>query len=70
MFGAQLRMLWYSSTNWLAGLNVNIPVNMKEYFRLNDFDFRVISLVCLKKLKLTNTSTVERCCYDIAVPVK
>jgi hypothetical protein len=37
MFNAQLTMLWYRSTNWLAGLYANIPVNTGEYFRLNDF---------------------------------
>jgi hypothetical protein len=30
-------MLWYCSINWLAGLNLNIPVKKSEYFRLTDF---------------------------------
>jgi hypothetical protein len=30
-------MLWYNSTNWLAGLNVNIPTNKREFFRLAKF---------------------------------
>jgi hypothetical protein len=37
VFSAQLAALLYRSTNWLAGLNVNIPVNTKESFRLIDF---------------------------------
>jgi hypothetical protein len=37
VFSAQLTTLWYRSTNRLAGLNLNIPVNTKECFRLTDF---------------------------------
>jgi hypothetical protein len=37
MFNAQLRVLFYFSTNRLADLNMNIPVNTREYFRLTDF---------------------------------
>jgi hypothetical protein len=36
-FNAQLTALWCRSTNWLAGLNLNIPVNAKECWRLTDF---------------------------------
>jgi hypothetical protein len=36
MFNAQLTMLWYNSTNWLAGLNLTIPL-MRKSFRLTDF---------------------------------
>jgi hypothetical protein len=28
-------MLFY--TNWLASLNMNIPINTMEYFKLTDF---------------------------------
>jgi hypothetical protein len=34
---AQFTTLFYSSTNLLAGLNLNIPVNTRERFRLTDF---------------------------------
>jgi hypothetical protein len=37
MFNAQLITLSYSSTNWLAGLNLNIPLLAREIFRLTDF---------------------------------
>jgi ABC-type arginine/histidine transport system permease subunit len=37
VFKAQLTTLWYPSTNWLAGINLNIPFNAKEYFRLAYF---------------------------------
>lgn len=37
MLNSQLAMLWHHFTNHLVGLNVNIPVNMTEYFRLTDF---------------------------------
>jgi hypothetical protein len=37
MFNAQITALWYRCTNWEAGLNPSIPVNMREYFRLTDF---------------------------------
>jgi hypothetical protein len=36
-FTAQLKTLRYRPTNLLAGLNLNIPVNTREYFRLTDF---------------------------------
>jgi hypothetical protein len=36
MFSAQLTNLWHRSTNWLAGLNLNIPVNTWKCFRLLD----------------------------------
>jgi hypothetical protein len=36
-FNVQLRTLWYRSQNWLAGLDLNILVNMTDYFRLADF---------------------------------
>jgi hypothetical protein len=36
MFSAQLTILWYRSTNWQAGSNLSIPVNMRECFRLID----------------------------------
>jgi hypothetical protein len=37
IFNAQLTTLRYRSTDWLAGLNLNIPVNMRECFKLPDF---------------------------------
>jgi hypothetical protein len=37
LFSAQLTSLWYRATNWLAGLNLNISVNTREYFTLADF---------------------------------
>jgi hypothetical protein len=37
ILSAQLTMLWYRCTNWLAGLYLNIPVNTRECFRLTDF---------------------------------
>jgi hypothetical protein len=33
----QCTSLWYQSTNWMADLNLNIPVNTKEFFRLAEF---------------------------------
>jgi hypothetical protein len=36
MFSAQLTTLWYRSTNRLADLNQNIPVETREWFRLTD----------------------------------
>lgn len=37
MFNVQLTKLWYCSTYWLAHFNLNIPINMRKYFRLIDF---------------------------------
>jgi hypothetical protein len=37
MFNTQFTTLWYRSANWLAGLNLNIPANKREGFRLTDF---------------------------------
>jgi hypothetical protein len=37
MFNAQLTALWYRSTYWLAGLNLNVPVNSTVCFGLTDF---------------------------------
>jgi hypothetical protein len=37
MFSAQLTTLWCRSTNSLAGLNLNIAGEVREYFRLTDF---------------------------------
>jgi hypothetical protein len=37
MFNAQLKTLRYHFTNFLGGLNLNIPDSMREYFRLTDF---------------------------------
>jgi hypothetical protein len=37
MFSAQLRTLWNRSTNWSSGLNLNISINTREYFRLTNF---------------------------------
>jgi hypothetical protein len=36
VFNAKLTTLWYRCTNWLVGLNLNIPVNARECFRLTD----------------------------------
>jgi hypothetical protein len=32
MFNAQLIMLWHCSADWLAGINQNFPINMRECF--------------------------------------
>jgi hypothetical protein len=37
MFNRQLTMLWCRSANWLAGLNLNIPVITRECFTLTGF---------------------------------
>jgi hypothetical protein len=37
MFNAKLTTLWHRSINWLVRWNPNVPVNMREYFRLTDF---------------------------------
>jgi hypothetical protein len=37
MFNAQLTRMWYRSANWLEGINLNITVNTREYFRLTYF---------------------------------
>jgi hypothetical protein len=37
VFNEQLTMLWHHSTNQLAGLNMNIPINMRECFTITDF---------------------------------
>jgi hypothetical protein len=37
VFSAQLTKLRYHFTNWLAGLNLNITVNMRGRFKLTDF---------------------------------
>lgn len=37
IFNVQLTMLWHCSTDWLAGINLNFPINMTECFTLTDF---------------------------------
>jgi hypothetical protein len=37
MLSAQLTMLWYRSTNWLAGFNLKIPFHTRERSKLVDF---------------------------------
>jgi hypothetical protein len=37
VFNSQLDTMLYRSTNLLARLNLNIPVNTSKYFRLTDF---------------------------------
>jgi hypothetical protein len=37
MLNAQPKELWYLSINSLSGLNLNIPVNMRDLFGLSDF---------------------------------
>jgi hypothetical protein len=37
VFTVLLIMLWYRSTKWLAGLNLNIPFNRTERFKLTGF---------------------------------
>jgi hypothetical protein len=46
VFSAQLTVLWYRPTNWLAGVSLNIPVNTREYFRLTYFSVICRSIMC------------------------
>jgi hypothetical protein len=56
MFDAQFRVLRYFSTNWLASLNLNIPFNMRESFRLTDFRN---TLYYLNKQRISSSLQLE-----------
>jgi hypothetical protein len=45
MFDAQLATLYCHSVIWLAGLNVDIPFNTREYFSLSEFGPLCIQII-------------------------